>query len=110
MSRKNKAADPPFFWNTANKQSPPAARKNETEWDYAPPTPIRTAAARDGSRNAARAGLKKGWIRATLILREENLQKLKELAYWTRKDLKQVTDEAITAYLASQETITNKQE
>jgi|GEM_PF-704665 len=107
MIRKNKTADPPFFWNT-NRPYQPAARKNETDWDYTPKKANRTTSTRDGSRNTARAGLKDGWIRATLIIREENLKKLKELAYWTRKDLKQIADEAITAYLAERESVIPK--
>lgn len=44
-------------------------------------------------------GLKEGWIRATFIVREEYLNKIKALAYWERKDIKQVVDEAMTEYL-----------
>lgn len=44
-------------------------------------------------------GLKKGWIRATFIVREEYLEKIKSLSYWERKDIKQVVDEAFTEYL-----------
>ncbi|MCM8815152.1 MAG: hypothetical protein NC931_04125 [Candidatus Omnitrophica bacterium] len=44
-------------------------------------------------------GLKEGWIRATFIVREEYLEKVKAISYWDRKDIKQVIDEALTAYL-----------
>lgn len=44
-------------------------------------------------------GLKDGWIRATFIVREDYLDKIKALAYWERKDIKQVVDEAMTEYL-----------
>ncbi|MCM8806048.1 MAG: hypothetical protein NC825_04885 [Candidatus Omnitrophica bacterium] len=44
-------------------------------------------------------GLKEGWIRATFIVREEYLEKIKAISYWDRKDIKQVVDEALTAYL-----------
>lgn len=50
-----------------------------------------------------RAGLKKGWIRATFIVREEKLSHLKALAYWDRKEIKEIVDEAITEYLAGKE-------
>jgi len=44
-------------------------------------------------------GLKQGWIRATFIVREDYLEKIKALSYWERKDIKQVVDEALTEYL-----------
>ncbi|MCM8764739.1 MAG: hypothetical protein NC830_05225, partial [Candidatus Omnitrophica bacterium] len=44
-------------------------------------------------------GLREGWIRATFIVREEYLKKIKAISYWDRKDIKQVIDEALTAYL-----------
>ncbi len=46
-----------------------------------------------------KVGLKQGWIRATFIVREEYLEKIKALSYWDRKDIKQVVDEALTRYL-----------
>ena len=48
--------------------------------------------------DSARAGLKSGWIRATFIVREDNLKKIKALAYWDRKDIKQILDEAINSF------------
>jgi hypothetical protein len=53
---------------------------------------------RKGTFSSARAGMKEGWIRATLIVREENLNKLKALAYWDRRDLKEITDDALSTY------------
>lgn len=44
-------------------------------------------------------GLKVGWSRATLIMRDENIEKVKALAYWERKQVKQVIDEALRAHL-----------
>ncbi len=44
-------------------------------------------------------GLKDGWIRATFILRKDYLEKLKALAYWERKKIKEVIDEALRLYL-----------
>ncbi len=44
-------------------------------------------------------GLKNGWIRATFILREDYLEKLKSLSYWERKKIKEVIDEALGSYL-----------
>jgi hypothetical protein len=44
-------------------------------------------------------GLREGWTRATFILREDYLQKIKSLAYWKRRNIKEVMDEALEEYL-----------
>jgi hypothetical protein len=48
--------------------------------------------------NKSQAGLPEGWTRATFIMRAEHLEKLKALAYWDRKQIKEVVDEALEAY------------
>ena len=48
-------------------------------------------------------GLRPGWTRATFIVREETLQKLKAVAYWDRKELKRVVEEALAAYLQAKD-------
>ena len=49
-------------------------------------------------------GLKDGWTRATFILRKDYLDKLKALAYWERKKIKEVIDEALRLYLKGRKT------
>jgi hypothetical protein len=44
-------------------------------------------------------GLQDGWTRATFILRKHHLEKVKALAYWERKTIKEVVDEALGDYL-----------
>jgi uncharacterized protein YnzC (UPF0291/DUF896 family) len=44
-------------------------------------------------------GLPEGWTRNTFILRRDYLEKMKALAYWERKKVKEVVDEALGAYL-----------
>jgi hypothetical protein len=44
-------------------------------------------------------GLQDGWTRATFILRREYLERLKASAYWERKKIKEVIDEALELYL-----------
>lgn len=46
----------------------------------------------------AQQGVPEGWTRYTLIVREEHLLFLKEAAYWNRKKIKDVVDEAIEDY------------
>ena len=51
-------------------------------------------------------GLKDGWIRATFILRKDYLEKLKALAYWERKKIKEVIDDVLKLYLKGKKTKT----
>jgi hypothetical protein len=44
-------------------------------------------------------GLHDGWTRATFILRKHHLEELKALAYWERRTIKEVIDEALASYL-----------
>lgn len=44
-------------------------------------------------------GLRPGWTRATFIVHEQTLQNLKAVAYWDRKELKRVVEEAFQSYL-----------
>ncbi len=45
-------------------------------------------------------GLREGWTRATFILRKDYLERLKRRAYWERKKIKEVVDEALRLYLS----------
>jgi uncharacterized protein YnzC (UPF0291/DUF896 family) len=49
--------------------------------------------------NTSQKGLKDGWTRDTFILRKEYLEKIRALAYWERKKVKEVIDEALESYL-----------
>ena len=44
-------------------------------------------------------GLQNGWTRNTFILRKKYLEKIKALAYWERKTIKEVMDEALGFYI-----------
>jgi hypothetical protein len=49
--------------------------------------------------NSSQKGLKDGWTRATFILRDDHLEKIKDLAYWKRNHVKEVMDEVLSSYL-----------
>ena len=49
-------------------------------------------------------GLKDGWTRATFIMRKDYLEKLKASAYWERKKIKEMIDEALRLYLKGKKT------
>jgi hypothetical protein len=44
-------------------------------------------------------GLHAGWTRATFIIKQDHCQKLKALAYWDRKTVKELIQEALHSYL-----------
>lgn len=48
---------------------------------------------------SSQEGLKDGWTRATFILRKDYLEKIKTFAYWKRKNIKEVMDEALGLFL-----------
>lgn len=49
--------------------------------------------------NASQIGLRDGWTRATFIVREKYLDKLKDLSYWNRQPLKEIVDEVMDDHL-----------
>ncbi|HVP79774.1 MAG TPA: hypothetical protein VMV04_17965 [Thermodesulfobacteriota bacterium] len=51
------------------------------------------------SNKTSEKGLQDGWTRATFILRRNYLERLKASAYWERKKIKEVVDEAFGLYL-----------
>jgi CheY-like chemotaxis protein len=52
---------------------------------------------------SSESGLKDDWTRATFIVRKELLDKIKAVAYWDRKKVKDVVDEAFESYLKEKE-------
>ena len=49
-------------------------------------------------------GLPKGWTRATFIVRQDLLHRVKRAAYWDRKQIKDIVTEALDAYLVDKKT------
>jgi hypothetical protein len=62
--------------------------------------PVPQASTSDSSSK----GLPKGWTRATFIVRQDLLHKVKRAAYWDRKQIKDVLTEALDAYLIDKKT------
>jgi len=58
--------------------------------------------------NSVEKGLQDGWTRATFVLRKDYLSKLKAVSYWDRKKMKDVIDEALSAYLKGKRTKSKK--
>lgn len=72
--------------------------KHELPSPPSPPGNPRTPEAPQRGATTSK-GLRPGWTRATFIVREETVQQLKAVAYWDRKELKKVVEEAFRAYL-----------
>lgn len=53
------------------------------------------------SLKSSKIGLKEGWTRATLIVKESVLEKAKDLAYWERKKIQEVIDDALCSYISN---------
>jgi len=56
------------------------------------------------STSTSSKGLPEGWIRATFIVRQDLVQKVKRAAYWDRRQIKDVVTEALDAYLVDKKT------
>jgi uncharacterized protein YnzC (UPF0291/DUF896 family) len=61
-----------------------------------------------GIINSSQKGLIDGWTRDTFILRKDYLEKIRALAYWERKKIKDVVDEALGSYLKRKKIKPNK--
>lgn len=48
---------------------------------------------------SSQVGIKEGYTRATFIVKEGILDKVKALAYWDRKTIKEVVEEALENHL-----------
>ena len=86
--------------------SPSSKTSNSSKHELpSPPSTLEHPGTSSGiSRGATTSkGLRPGWTRATFIVREETVHQLKSVAYWDRKELKRVVEEAFTAYLAGHE-------
>jgi hypothetical protein len=106
MADNRSSGNEPFFWiKTGRDIETPAF--NGVDKSKAKIRPPRSKVIHPQSRTqslpateSARAGLQPGWTRATFIIREEYLSKLKDKAYWDRKAIKSVLDEILGAGLA----------
>lgn len=54
---------------------------------------------------SSQAGLQQGWTRATFIVQTDLLEKVKALAYWERRSIKEVIDDALEIYLKDKEIV-----
>jgi hypothetical protein len=101
MTETNKSDNEPFFWiKTGRKAENPIQDRAENRKvnERAISTPSERPKLRGSGgkiKETARAGLQPGWIRASFIVREEYLSRLKQNAYWDRKAIKDILDEIL---------------
>jgi hypothetical protein len=106
MAASRNQSDEPFFWiKTGHKAGLPPepisaqpTKSRLSEKPAAETQPPRVLS--NPASDSARAGLQQGWTRATFIIREEYLARLKDRAYWDRKAIKEVLDDILGAGLS----------
>lgn len=54
-------------------------------------------------KDSRKRGLKKGWIRSSIVVKEEYLNKLKAYAWWERLSTRDVLNEALEQYFKDKE-------
>jgi hypothetical protein len=55
------------------------------------------------SEDTLKKGLPSGWTRTTMVIREDFLEKLKDLAYWERANVKDLFDEILEKFVFSRD-------
>lgn len=56
------------------------------------------------SEDTLKKGLPSGWTRTTMVIREDFLEKLKDVAYWERANVKDLFDEILEKFFSSRDT------
>ena len=88
---KARLGDDPLSWINSTKEEPSKKSKEETK-------PKEEVKPRRELTKSSQSGLPEGWTRATFIVKEETLEKIKDLAFTERKDIKTVISEALDAH------------
>lgn len=103
MEKNPRMGIDPLSWIKDSREAEPESsisRVLSTPQVHSPPRTGGTQKPPRPSPTASQEGLPEGWIRATFIVQEEHLAKIKALAYWERKQIKEIMTEALSAYLA----------
>jgi len=90
-------ADPPKTTETKKETQPkPQPKQGKPIKQVAQPTQTKS---QTSEAPASKRGLKTGWSRATFIMRDDHLDKLKALSYWDRKTIIEVITDMADSYL-----------
>ena len=102
MKPKERMGSDPLAWisSTKEKEVIKPSRKEEAPKKTGRPQEIK----REFTKSS-QEGLREGFTRATFILKEDILEKLKDYAFTERKEIKAVVNEALALYLKDKKTI-----
>ncbi len=67
------------------------------------PVEVKIPMAEPTIKSSVQKGLKEGETRATFIVQEDALEKIKAIAYWDRKNIKDVLQTALELYISQYE-------
>jgi len=100
MGTKSKLGTDPLSWIGDSRGSKPSKQgKPELRQTLGKKKVGRPITSTRKITSTVQEGLPEGWSRATYIVRENYIDKLKAVAYWDRKQIKEVLDEALNGYL-----------
>ncbi len=92
----------PLSWIKDSRQPADVSKPSKRSKHSKSELPLYTEHSSNHSKpKSTRAGLKTGWTRATFIIREAHGDGIKSLAYWERRDIKDILDEALAEFLKS---------
>lgn len=102
---KEKSSMPTKSSNTSNKSKPSKSNNQELpENNDKPIMPSKPELPEKSNGVSLPENIIADWTRATFVIREKHLEGLKAVAYWDRKLIKEVLDEALEMYLAGKKT------
>jgi|LSQX01.3.fsa_nt_gb hypothetical protein len=110
---KNRLGSDPLGWIRPTREEPSEAPKTIEELSKDAQPQKKTGRPRTIKRKITKTsqeGLPANWTRATFIMREDLLKKLKDYAYTERETIRDVINEAVELYLQDKEIIERGEE
>ena len=108
MEKKERLGIDPFNWiqNTSNIEKEKTNLPNkQTKTQNSSISKLEKIIEEEKITKTSQTGLPQGWTRATFIVQESTLTKIKDLAYTERKQLKKIIDEALQSFTEGKEII-----
>lgn len=92
MSSNKRLGTDPLAWIKNSKETEEEEKVNTSQ------TSLITPSKKNESTNTSKKGLAEGLTRATFIIKEELLEKIKQHSYWERKSIKDIIEDMIETY------------
>jgi len=105
MDTKTRMGTDPLGWISDSREPKKGSKQRKHSKQDKQPVQVRKSGAgrprtiKREITKSSQEGLPEGWTRATFLVRESVLDKLKAVAYWDRRTIKEVVDDALVAYL-----------